>query len=226
MQSVAEIAAGLNVALQTKPLNVYQCIAAVSADLARSGISKDRQNEQQHYKFRGIDDVYQALAPALVRYGLVILPRVLSRTCTERQTQKGGVIFSVVTEVLFEFVSVHDGSRHGVTTIGEATDTADKATNKAMSAAYKYAAFMTFCIPTEGSGHDADEVTPEPVVAKAPAGFEDWLIDLESVADSGTEALRKAWKVSQPYMRKHLTDTQPDKIDALKLKAERAMVLA
>src|SRR3546814_11002068 len=42
---------------------------------------------------------------------------------------------------------------------------ADKATNKAMSAAYKYAAFMTFAIPVEGE-EDADAVTPEPTVRK------------------------------------------------------------
>src|SRR5690606_19364534 len=43
---------------------------------------------------------------------------------------------------------------------GEAMDSADKATNKAMSAAYKYAAFQTFCIPTEGD-NDADATTHE-----------------------------------------------------------------
>jgi hypothetical protein len=48
-----------------------------------------------------------------------------------------------------------------VQTYGEAMDSADKATNKAMSAAYKYAAFLAFCIPTEGD-NDADATTHEP----------------------------------------------------------------
>ena len=39
-------------------------------------------------------------------------------------------------------------------------DTSDKATNKAMSAAYKYAAFQTFAIPTEAD-NDADGHTHE-----------------------------------------------------------------
>ena len=39
--------------------------------------------------------------------------------------------------------------------VGEAMDSADKATNKALSAAYKYACFQVFCIPTEGD-NDAD----------------------------------------------------------------------
>jgi len=137
---------------------VYQLIASVSADLAQEGISKARKNDQQGYKFRGIDDVYNALSPIMSKHGLVILPRILNRQITERQSAKGTAIFYVTVEAEFDFVSSHDGSKHTVKTFGEAMDTADKATNKAMSAAYKYAAFQTFCIPTEGD-NDADATT-------------------------------------------------------------------
>jgi hypothetical protein len=139
---------------------VYQLIAAVSADLARTGISKAQKNDQQGYKFRGIDDVLNALAPMLATHGLVILPRVMSRSQTERTTPRGGVLFYTLVEVEFDFVSSHDGSRHTVKVFGEAMDSGDKSTNKAMSAAYKYAAFQTFCIPTEGD-NDADRTTHE-----------------------------------------------------------------
>jgi predicted RNA-binding protein with PIN domain len=47
-----------------------------------------------------------------------------------------------------------------VTTIGEAADTSDKATNKAMSAALKYALIQTFSVPTKDMD-DADRVTVE-----------------------------------------------------------------
>ena len=146
--------------------SVYQLIAAVAAEMASEGISKGRKNKDQGYTFRGIDDVYNALAPVLAKHGLVVLPRCLVRTVTERQTRNGGTLFSVVVESEFDFVSSHDGSRHTVKTFGEAMDSADKATNKAMSAAYKYAAFQTFCIPTEGD-NDADGATPD--VAPPPA---------------------------------------------------------
>ena len=138
--------------------NVYQLIAAVAAEIAHEGISKSRRNQQQGYSFRGIDDVYNALAPVIAKHGLVILPRCLSRVITERQAKGGGVLFSVVVEAEFDFVSSHDASKHTVKTYGEAMDSADKATNKAMSAAYKYAAFQAFCIPTEGD-NDADSTT-------------------------------------------------------------------
>ncbi|ELY5800592.1 ERF family protein [Cronobacter sakazakii] len=135
---------------------VYQAISAVAKEMAATGISKDRTNTQQNFKFRGIDQVYNALAPALVNHGLLILPRITDRTVTERTTPKGTVLFYVVVKAEFDFVSTKDGSVHTVVTYGEAMDSGDKATNKAMSIAYKYAAFQAFCIPTEETAIDAD----------------------------------------------------------------------
>jgi hypothetical protein len=148
------------------PKNVYQLIAAVAAEIATAGIAKDRKNTQQNYSFRGIDDVYNALAPILAKHGLVILPRIVERAMTERKSNNGGALFNVVVKAAFDFVSSHDGSTHVVETFGEAMDSADKATNKAMSAAYKYAAFQAFCIPTEGD-NDADGAT-HAVASSAP----------------------------------------------------------
>ena len=136
-------------------MNVYHAIGQVSNELL-TGIGKEKHNQQQGFNFRGIDDVYNALAPALVKHGLVILPRILDRTVTERQTQKGGALFYVVVKAEFDFVCAEDGSKHTVVTFGEAMDSGDKATNKAMSIAYKYAAFQVFCIPTEDTAQDAD----------------------------------------------------------------------
>lgn len=144
---------------------VYAAISAVARDMAEVGISKDRENRQQGFSFRGIDQVYNALAPMLAKHGLVILPRITERTVTERVTQKGGVLFYVVVKAEFDFVATEDGSMHTIVTYGEAMDSGDKATNKAMSIAYKYAAFQTFCIPTEQTAIDADaevhHITPQ-----------------------------------------------------------------
>ncbi|HCT4876845.1 TPA: ERF family protein [Proteus mirabilis] len=135
---------------------VYKAISNVAREMAETGIKKGSVNQQQGFMFRGIDAVYNALAPALVKHGLLILPRIIERTVTERQTQRGSLLFYVVVKAEFEFVSVEDGSKHTVVTYGEAMNSGDKATNKAMSIAYKYAAFQTFCIPTEETAIDAD----------------------------------------------------------------------
>lgn len=141
-------------------MSVYQVINKVQRALAAEGIGKDRKNQAQGYSFRGIDDMYNALAPILAAEGLCILPRALSRECVERVTAKGSAIFYVTVEVEFDFVSAEDGSKHVVKTYGEAMDSADKATNKAMSAAYKYAVMQAFSIPTQGD-NDADAHTHE-----------------------------------------------------------------
>lgn len=146
---------------------VYAAIANVAADLSKDGITKDRKNQQQGYQFRGIDDMYNAISHLLARHGLAILPRVLTRKQVERSTKNGGSLFWTFVEVEFDFVSVVDGSKHTAKTFGEAMDTADKSTNKAMSAAYKYVVMQTFCIPTEGD-NDADATTHE--VAPKPPG--------------------------------------------------------
>jgi hypothetical protein len=139
-------------------MNVYQAISAVQKDLSTQGISKDRKNMQgSGYAFRGIDDVYNALAPFLAKHGLCILPRVLNRESIERQSKAGGALFYITVEVEFDLVAA-DGSKHTIKTFGEAMDSGDKATNKAMSAAYKYACMQSFCIPTEGD-NDADAQT-------------------------------------------------------------------
>ena len=47
-------------------MSVYKAINAVQAELAKTGILKNRRNTQgAGYQFRGIDDVYNAIAPLL-----------------------------------------------------------------------------------------------------------------------------------------------------------------
>lgn len=176
---------------------VYKAISNAARDLAENGIRKDRKNAQQGFMFRGIDAVYNALAPALVKHGLVILPRIIERSVTERQTQKGGTLFYVVVKAEFDFIATEDGSKHTVATFGEAMDSGDKATNKAMSIAYKYAAFQAFCIPTEETAIDADAEVHD----VAPRNPEQILSDYTEFLNvtSDTKAIeseyRKVWRM-------------------------------
>jgi len=177
-------------------MKVYQAINAVQSELAKIGITKSRTNQQgASYKFRGIDDIFNTVSPLLAQHGLCILPRVLSRECIERQTKAGGAIFYVTVEVEFDFVAAVDGSKHTVKTFGEAMDTSDKATNKAMSAAYKYAALQAFAIPTEGD-NDADAHTLEvaPRITKTPLNDNQVTNFTVAINDANTkEELEKAF---------------------------------
>ena len=184
-------------------MNVYQCINRVQAALSKTGISKDRTCQQgASFKFRGIDDVYNALSPLLASSGLCILPRMLTRHCDERQSTAGKALFYVIVEAEFDFVSAEDGTHHTVRTFGEAMDSGDKATNKAMSAAYKYACMQAFSIPTEGD-NDPDATVHEVATRPAPQPMPqevvaEWLDDLqrtESVADLKT-VFGSAWRAA------------------------------
>lgn len=183
---------------------VYAKIAAVQAALAHTGISKARSNQQQGYKFRGIDDVFNALAPLLADNGLCVLPRILTRELVERKNAKGNPLFYVTVEAEFDFVAAEDGSVHTVRTFGEAMDSADKATNKAMSAAYKYAALMAFAIPTEGD-NDADATTHEVAAAEMPDAEWAMLVQLIEATKTDAGKLMKNYGVSN---LRHLSASQ------------------
>ena len=84
-------------------------------------------------------------------------------------------------------------------------DGGDKATNKAMSAAYKYALLQTFAIPTEGD-NDADATTHE--VAPSPEA-ESALAALREASLGGTAALKDAWQAAGAATRRALADELP-----------------
>ena len=107
------------------------------------------------------------------------MPRIISKDVVERTNAKGTALFYTTVCAEFDVVSAKDGSSHTVCTYGEAMDSGDKATNKAMSAAYKYAAFQAFAIPTEGD-NDADHTTHD---VKAPCIDADKVATLTALAD-------------------------------------------
>ena len=145
--------------------DIHQAICAVMAEVGAVG--KDRKNESQGYKFRGIADVYRACQHVMAKHGVHVVPTKVSRdVVTERESSKGGRLFHVRQRVEFHFYA-KDGSAVSCTTTGEAMDSGDKASNKAMSAAMKYALIQTFCLPEEDPDIDTESASPE-VSAKAP----------------------------------------------------------
>ena len=137
---------------------IYRAISGVIADVGAVG--KDKINKQQGFKFRSVDDVYNALHPALAKNKVFIVPEILEQSREVVGTTKNGAKMTlVICKIKFTFYA-EDGSFVESVIIGEALDTGDKATNKAMAIAYKYACFQVFCIPTEEMV-DPDAESPE-----------------------------------------------------------------
>lgn len=141
---------------------IYAKMVSATKRIASEGIGKTRDNKQQGFKFRGIDDVMNAFAPILAEEGLFLRPRFTERDVQERITKSGTAMSYVTVKGEFDFVA-GDGSSVTVGPIyGEASDSGDKATNKAMAIAFKYAMFQAFCVPLEAvTGGDPDANTPE-----------------------------------------------------------------
>lgn len=142
--------------------SVVQALAAVMRDIG--AIGKDQKNTHQGYNFRGIDDVYNALHSPLVKHGVILLPEVEDRIAETRETtnSQGKTSRMNVVHLLMRYRFYGPaGDSLDVRVWGEGQDSADKATNKAMSAAMKYALLQTFAIPTD----DLDEGDRETVEA-------------------------------------------------------------
>lgn len=130
----------------TEKTNIYKAIAKCMEEIGAVG--KNDVNKSQGFKYRGIDAVMNAINPALINNRVFIVPEVLEQTREERKSIKGGTLIYSICKVKYTFYA-EDGSNITAVTIGEGMDSGDKATNKAMAIAFKYACFQVFCIPTE-----------------------------------------------------------------------------
>ena len=184
---------------------IFQQLPLITAEI--KAVGKDHTNTFQHYKFRSIDDVFNVANMLLGKHKVTIIPsyKVLSEVIGK--TAKGGEQKNVVLEATYTFYA-DDGSSVSCITIGEASDTSDKAYNKAMSTAFKYALFQVFCIPTE---EEKDTELKSPPAIKKELSKE-LLLQVNTVITKSKvdrEALKKYYKVGSI---KEITEAQAEEI--------------
>lgn len=170
-------------------------MVAVMRDLG--AIGKDKKNEAQGFKYRGIDDVYNAINPILAKHGVFMGARVISKTREERTNTKGTVLAFTCLHMRYRFVA-EDGTWTETDAEGEGMDSGDKSSNKAMAVAHKYALLQAFCIPTQDlDDPDAHvhEVAAKPAAMRAPQaaptdadgdvteGVKNWVTQQKAIID-------------------------------------------
>lgn len=141
---------------------IFTQICAVMNDI--SAVGKTQKNQKQGYSFRGIDQVYNELHSILARHQVFTVPEILDEKSHEKISQSGGVLIYRILKIKYTFYA-EDGSNVSAVVIGEGMDSGDKASNKAMAVAHKYALTQVFCIPTEDAKdpeHDSHEIKDEP----------------------------------------------------------------
>jgi ERF superfamily len=147
--------------MEKSPL-IYAKISAVMKDIGP--IAKDNTNKEQHYQFRGIDALMNAISPILAKHGVVpttySITDVVDAEIVARSGSKG---YREVRRFTFRFFA-EDGSYVDTMADGEAIDYGDKGSNKANSVAYREAMFKMFVIPfeeedIEATNHDIEANT-------------------------------------------------------------------
>lgn len=196
---------------ETKSQDIYSRMVAIMRDIP--AIEKDSKNQQQGFNYRGIDQVYNTLQPILAKHGVFTVSEVIDSKVSERKSSSGRPIYHCVVRMKVTFVSA-DASSVSSIVYGEGMDSGDKAYNKAMSIAMKYAMFQTFLIPT--ASVDPDSESPDHGVAAgshsdaktAPKAA----VDEKQVHDSVLPEDRKAlvMALSGGVKRKLITASQRD----------------
>lgn len=152
----------------TMPNEIYKKMADIMKDVG--AIGKSDKNQSQGFNFRGIDTVYNEMHNILAKHRVFMTPEVIDTHHEERQSRNGGCLIYRIYTIRYTFYT-EDGSSVSCVVMGEGMDSGDKAGNKALSIAHKYALLQCFCIPTaETKDPDAEshEVAPNKPPVKPP----------------------------------------------------------
>lgn len=153
-------------AIEFNPCAVPQIYTLIGEAMRQVGAVGKDSTSQQGFKYRGIDAIMNALNPVMSKLGLFIVPEVLEQVREERTTvknvwdnqqkqniEKRSTLLYSLLKIKYTLFAP-DGSNVSAVVIGEGMDSGDKASNKAMAIALKYACFQIFMIPTEEMAHD------------------------------------------------------------------------
>ena len=173
-------------------MNIYQLLSAVMSDV--SSVKKAERNQAQGFNFRGIDAVVNAVGPALRKHGVVVFPELVS--CEQNSVEVGknrSVMAQTRVTVTYRFYGP-EGDSVAATVAGEAMDSGDKATAKAMSVAFRTALLQALTLPTDEPDPDQDsyerapKAVPSFTAALAPADLVAHIATIESA-----DELRAVW---------------------------------
>lgn len=128
-------------------MKIHQQLGKILSEVG--AITKNRTNQTQGFKFRGIDDVMNELHDIFSKNNVYIVPEFVEQSFAEKQTKTGGILTHRVAKFMFRFICSEDGSTVQTFAVGEAMDSGDKSLSKCQSIALKYTLMQMFLIPTE-----------------------------------------------------------------------------
>lgn len=134
-------------------LPIAQAMSAIMSEVG--AIAKKDKNTAQGFNFRGIDSVVNAVSPALQKHGVIVVPTVQDYEYATVEVGKNRTAMGHVrVKVTYTFIGAQ-GDEIKATVVGEAMDSGDKATAKAMSVAFRTALLQALSLPTDEIDPDA-----------------------------------------------------------------------
>lgn len=150
---------------------IVSALNACMADVGAIGKSSKMTDGPAKYTYRSIEAIMPAVHAAFIRHGVVATPKVIDSHYQDITSKSGTRGVHCVLTVEWTFTHT-DQSNVVAITVGEAADWSDKASNKAMTAAQKYAYVQVLCIPTEGLLDEQDAERPDiGVTHRIPDGW-------------------------------------------------------
>lgn len=163
-------------------MKVHEAMARVMEDV--QAVAKSDRNSSQGFNFRGIDSVLNAVAPALRKHGVIVMPVVENYDYQTVEIGKNRTAMGhVIVKVRYVFIGP-EGDNAYCDVVGEAMDSGDKAVAKAMSVAFRIALLQSLALPTDEPDPDASSYERAPVEVKP-------MIDAASL-DSFKNVMRSA----------------------------------
>lgn len=142
-----------------------EALARIYADGGRYVQKTGQMQGPMRYTFAREGDFIAVLRPLMETHGVTVRPveyQIVTNEPFERA--KGGTSYRVVVLATFELLHV-SGDKAQVQTVGEGQDAGDKAFNKAMTGAMKYALRQSFLVETGDDPDDTSSVEHERAAA-------------------------------------------------------------
>jgi hypothetical protein len=196
---------------ETKTLSIAQALNEVMKEVG--AVKKNDRNASQGFNFRGIDAVVNAVSPALQKHGVIVVPSVEDYEYHSVEIGKNRTVMGhVKVKVTYTFIGA-GGDAIKATVVGEAMDSGDKATAKAMSVAFRTALLQTLSLPTDEPDPDSQsyERSEKAVVdTKALAKAISEASDLDGLAKLGA------------YITKYKDAIEPAILETLRISFKEA----
>jgi hypothetical protein len=196
---------------ETKVTPIAQALNEVMKEVG--AVKKSDRNSAQGFNFRGIDAVVNAVSPALQKHGVIVVPSVEEYDYASVEIGKNRTVMGhVKVKVTYTFIGA-GGDAIKATVVGEAMDSGDKATAKAMSVAFRTALLQTLSLPTDepdpdSQSYERSERVTVDVKALAQAIAD--ATDLDALAKLGA------------YITKHKNDIEPTILETLRISFKEA----